>query len=68
MKKKHLKMSFNFQSPIAHNSSASDTMDVNLIIVKAQEQLCLAMEVQQCENSLRHWVEKAVKKWVTESS
>ena len=53
VRKNHLKMSFDFQSPIPDNSSAADTMDVNLIIAKAQEQLCLPMKAQQHENSLR---------------
>jgi len=46
-------MSFNFQSPIPNNSSAANTMDVELVIAKAQEQLCLPMKAQQHENSLR---------------
>jgi len=67
-RKNHLNMSFNSQSPIADNSSISDAMDVDLIITKAQEQLCLAMEVQQNENYLWHWAEKAVKAQVMEFS
>jgi len=51
-------MSSNFQLPIADNSSASDIMDIDLIITEAQEQLRLEMEAQHRENSLQHWVEK----------
>ena len=67
-RKNHLKKSFNFQSHITDNSSAADTMDIDLIIMKAQEQLCLAMEAQQCTNCLQHWAEQLVKVWVTEVS
>ena len=61
-------MSFNFQSPIANNSSASNVMDVDLIIAKAQEQLHPAMEAQQHKNCLQHWVEQLVEAQVTEIS
>jgi len=43
-------------------------MDIDLVMMKAQEQLCLAMEVQQCENCLWHWAEQLVKVRVTEVS
>jgi len=59
-------MSSHFQLPISNSSSTSDAMDINLIIMKAQEQLRLVMEVPHRENSLQHWVEKTVKAWLTE--
>src|SRR5882724_13374369 len=65
-KKEHLNMSFNSQFPITDNSSTSNIMDVDLIVMKAQEQLHLEMEAQHWKNSLWHWEDKMVEAWIME--